>query len=80
MLGKMAEETLPNGFVENSISGSINPPLPKKKRNLPGTPGKLLQFPSNHIVSVSSAFFFFFFLMNKNLDDLCVSFLRNICY
>lgn len=33
----MAEETLPNCFVENSISGS-NPPLPKKKRNLPGNP------------------------------------------
>jgi len=51
MLGNMAEEALPNGFVESSISGS-NPAVPKKKRNLPGTPGKNLKFFS---------FFFFFF-------------------
>jgi hypothetical protein len=65
MLGKMAEETLPNGFVENSISGSINPPLPKKKRNLPGTPGKLLQFLSNHIYCLCLFSIFFFFLSDE---------------
>lgn len=36
-LGKMAEETLANGMVGNSITGP-NPPVAKKKRNLPGTP------------------------------------------
>jgi hypothetical protein len=29
-----------NGSVENPVGGS-NPPALKKKRNLPGTPGKL---------------------------------------
>ncbi|KAJ4729733.1 Zinc finger protein [Melia azedarach] len=33
----MAEETIPHGFVQNSVAGS-NPPAVKKKRNLPGTP------------------------------------------
>ncbi|KAF3957210.1 hypothetical protein CMV_017759 [Castanea mollissima] len=33
----MAEEALPNGFVENPIAGS-NPPASKKKRNQPGNP------------------------------------------
>ncbi|PSS05674.1 Zinc finger protein like [Actinidia chinensis var. chinensis] len=37
MLEKMAEEAIPNGFVQNPIEGSNNPTL-KKKRNLPGTP------------------------------------------
>lgn len=37
----MAEEALPNGFVENPIAGS-NPPASKKKRNQPGNPGKFL--------------------------------------
>lgn len=44
MLHKMPEDTIPNGFVQNSvIAGSNNPPntAAKKKRNLPGTPGKL---------------------------------------
>ncbi|KAH9742721.1 zinc finger protein MAGPIE [Citrus sinensis] len=41
MLDKMPEDTIPNGFVQNSvIAGSNNPPntAAKKKRNLPGTP------------------------------------------
>ncbi|KAH7533137.1 hypothetical protein FEM48_Zijuj04G0098500 [Ziziphus jujuba var. spinosa] len=39
----MAEEAISSGFVQNPISGgSDNPPAVKKKRNLPGTPGKLL--------------------------------------
>ncbi|KAL7000476.1 hypothetical protein U1Q18_001628 [Sarracenia purpurea var. burkii] len=33
----MAEEAIPNGFVQNPTGGSSPPPL-KKKRNLPGTP------------------------------------------
>ncbi|XVE66147.1 hypothetical protein DITRI_Ditri08aG0057200 [Diplodiscus trichospermus] len=33
----MTEESISNGFVQNPIAGS-NPPLPKKRRNLPGTP------------------------------------------
>ncbi|CAL5403753.1 unnamed protein product [Camellia sinensis] len=37
MFEKMAEETIPNSFVQNPTGGSIPPPL-KKKRNLPGTP------------------------------------------
>ncbi|KAF9663171.1 hypothetical protein SADUNF_Sadunf17G0010600 [Salix dunnii] len=32
-----------NGFVQNPVGGS-NPPALKKKRNLPGTPGKLTNF------------------------------------
>jgi hypothetical protein len=41
-----------NGFVENPVGGS-NPPALKKKRNLPGTPGKL----ASQLV-----YLFFFFL------------------
>ncbi|XP_041002327.1 zinc finger protein NUTCRACKER-like [Juglans microcarpa x Juglans regia] len=37
MLEKMAEEELPNGFVQNTIA-EPNPPVAKKKRSLPGTP------------------------------------------
>ncbi|KAB1209847.1 Zinc finger protein MAGPIE [Morella rubra] len=37
MLEKMAGEALPNGIVENPLAES-NPPVGKKKRNLPGTP------------------------------------------
>ncbi|XWS68701.1 hypothetical protein CRYUN_Cryun04dG0113900 [Craigia yunnanensis] len=33
----MTEESISNGFVQNPIAGS-NPPVSKKKRNLPGTP------------------------------------------
>ncbi|KAF2283493.1 hypothetical protein GH714_010803 [Hevea brasiliensis] len=41
MLEKMAEEAISsNDFVQNPVGGS-NPPAVKKKRNLPGTPGKL---------------------------------------
>ena len=42
-----AEEALTsscNGSVENPVGGSSNPPAQKKKRNLPGTPGKLASF------------------------------------
>lgn len=50
MLENMAEETIPNGFPQNPIEGSnnINPPL-KKKRNLPGTPGKYFFFICTYI-------------------------------
>ncbi|KAK6241738.1 hypothetical protein SCA6_007127 [Theobroma cacao] len=41
MLEQMTEESISNGFVQNPIAGS-NPPLAKKKRNLPGTPGKFI--------------------------------------
>ncbi|XVF44333.1 hypothetical protein PTKIN_Ptkin02bG0112000 [Pterospermum kingtungense] len=33
----MTEESISNGFIQNPIAGS-NPPIAKKKRNLPGTP------------------------------------------
>lgn len=41
MFEKMTEESISNGFVQNPIAVS-NPPMSKKKRNLPGTPGKYL--------------------------------------
>lgn len=38
----MTEEVISNGFThDNSIEGSNPPPL-KKKRNLPGNPGKFI--------------------------------------
>ncbi|KAE8730344.1 Zinc finger protein MAGPIE [Hibiscus syriacus] len=36
----MAEESISNGFIMNPVSGSNPPAVAKKKRNLPGTPGK----------------------------------------
>lgn len=49
MLEKMAGEALPNGIVENPLAES-NPPVGKKKRNLPGTPGKLLSMRSSWLL------------------------------
>jgi hypothetical protein len=43
MLENMAEEALSNSFVQNPVAES-NPPASKKKRNLPGNPGKLASF------------------------------------
>ncbi|KAK8655297.1 hypothetical protein V6N13_107880 [Hibiscus sabdariffa] len=36
----MAEESISNGFIMNPVTGSNAPVVAKKKRNLPGTPGK----------------------------------------
>ena len=33
------QEPIANGFIQTQIIGSNEPPLPKKKRNLPGNPG-----------------------------------------
>lgn len=52
MLENIAEEALPNGFVENPIAGS-NPPASKKKRNQPGNPGKFL-FKSTYLLQFFS--------------------------
>lgn len=39
------EEEISNGFVITPVIGSNDDPLPpKKKRNLPGNPGKFLVF------------------------------------
>ncbi|XP_012479657.1 zinc finger protein NUTCRACKER [Gossypium raimondii] len=38
MLETMAEEPVSNGFMQNPVPGSNNPPVAKRKRNLPGTP------------------------------------------
>ncbi|XP_057954581.1 zinc finger protein MAGPIE [Malania oleifera] len=37
MFEKMEEAAISNGFIQNPVGGS-NPPITKKKRNLPGTP------------------------------------------
>lgn len=42
MLETMAEEPVSNGFMQNPVPGSNNPPVAKRKRNLPGTPGKYI--------------------------------------
>ncbi|XVF66764.1 hypothetical protein PTKIN_Ptkin10aG0064300 [Pterospermum kingtungense] len=34
----MTEESISIGFIENPVVAGSNPPVPKKKRNLPGTP------------------------------------------
>ncbi|KAJ4844443.1 hypothetical protein Tsubulata_041900, partial [Turnera subulata] len=48
MLMKMAEEAITsNGFLQNPVSAESNPPAAKKKRNLPGTPGKHLSLLSS---------------------------------
>ncbi|PON44440.1 TFIIH C1-like domain containing protein [Parasponia andersonii] len=56
----MAEEKIPNGFSQNPIEGSnnimINPPPLKKKRNLPGTPGKfsfMYVYPEAEVIALS---------------------------
>ncbi|XP_042479142.1 zinc finger protein MAGPIE-like [Macadamia integrifolia] len=38
MLAMMAGEAISNGFTQKSTAAGSNPPLTKKKRNLPGTP------------------------------------------
>lgn len=36
----MTEEVISNGFTHNNLIEGSNPPPLKKKRNLPGNPGK----------------------------------------
>ncbi|EEF44362.1 conserved hypothetical protein [Ricinus communis] len=57
----MAEEAISsNGFVENNqVVGSNLPPL-KKKRNLPGTPGKKLH---HHILLFFLSLFYSFMMI-----------------
>lgn len=52
MLEKMAGEAITNVFTPIPVVGS-NPPIIKKKRNLPGTPG-------NNLLLLKSKFYYCF--------------------
>lgn len=58
----MEDSEISNGFLHQNPTNDAsnkNPPILKRKRNLPGNPGKLTF--SCHIISFHLPFVFFFF-------------------